>query len=506
MQKKAFHKKLVANIELIKQELHQTGDLIVRVFTISFQKYPEIKGALCYLDGMASSATINSEILRPLLLDARRFDEPPDADILTYLSHSVLPAGELAEADDLESALLAIMSGEVVLLLDEIDRALTVDTKGWDRRGIEPSQTEAVIRGPRDAFTESISQNLMLVRRRIRDPNLVFHRMKIGQRGRNDIAVAYIEGIAKPELIAEVKNRLEKVDMDIILDSGYIEQIIEDDWWSPFNTLQDTERPDEVAAGLTEGRLAIIVDNTPFALLAPATFNTQMMSPEDYYVRWPAVNFIRIIRFVASFVALLTPALYIAVVAYHPEMLPTQLALSIAAAREGIPFPSFVEAVIMELALELLREAGLRLPGPIGQTIGIVGGLIVGDAAVRANLVSPVMVVVVALTAIAGFIIPTYSLGFGLRVTRFYLMFMAATLGLYGLTISLLVLLGHLATLTSFGVSFLSPWAPLNVHDLRDSIFRAPWHKLNNRPSFTEPLDQARQSRRSKKQRKARKR
>ncbi len=333
----------------------------------------------------------------------------------------------------------------------------------------------------------------MLIRRRIRDPNLVFRHLKVGQRARNDLVIAYIEGITKPELLKEVETRLKEVEIDIILDSGYIEQMIEDVWWSPFNTIQDTERPDEIAAGLTEGRVAILVDNSPFALLAPATFNTQMLSPEDYYLRWPVANFVRLLRFIASFTALVTPSLYIAVTSFHPEMIPTQLALSIAGTREGIPFPAFVEAVIMELALELLREAGIRLPGPIGQTIGIVGGLVIGDAAVRARLVSPIMVIVVALTAIAGFIIPTYSLGFGLRITRFFLMILASLLGIYGLTLGMLILLGHLATVTSFGVSFLSPWAPLNWHDLGDSVIRGPWHKANKRPNYTTPQNRRRQ-------------
>ncbi len=351
-----------------------------------------------------------------------------------------------------------------------------------------------MIRGPRDSFVEAINPNLMLIRRRLRDPSLVFERIQIGNRGQNDVVIAYIKDIANEDLVLEVRKRLKKVDLDVILDSGYIEQLIEDDWWSPFNTIQDTERPDEVVAGLTEGRVAILVDNSPFALLAPTTFNTQMMSPEDYYVRWPAANFVRLIRFIASFVSFVTPSLYIALISFHPEMIPTQLALSVAASREGLPFPSFIEALIMELSLELLREAGIRLPGPIGQTIGIVGGLVIGEAAVNAGIVSPIMVIVVAMTAIAGFIIPTYTLSFGLRIARFFLMIAASFFGLYGLTLGLLIILGHLATLTSFGVSYLSPWAPLNLKDLRDSVIRFPWHSLKQRPRYTLADDPTRQS------------
>lgn len=485
-------KRIHHNIKFLEEQFNNSTDLVVRRFNINIPGIREIAGALVFFDGLISNQLITDAVLDPILHETSEFQQPIDADLLTFLKESILTDAEHSETNDADKVLLAIMMGEAALLIDGYNTALTISVKGWQHRSIESPQSEGVIRGPRDSFVEAINRNMMLIRRRLRDPNLVFERIQIGTRGQNDVVIAYIKDIANKNLVAEVRKRLEKVDLDVILDSGYIEQLIEDDWWSPFNTVQDTERPDEVVAGLVEGRVAILVDNSPFALLAPTTINSQMLSPEDYYVRWPAANFVRLIRFIASFVALVTPSLYISLVSFHPEMIPTQLALSIAASREGLPFPSFIEALVMELSLELLREAGIRLPGPIGQTIGIVGGLIIGDAAVSAGIVSPIMVIVVAMTAIAGFIIPTYTLSFGLRITRFFLMIAASFLGLYGLTLGMLILLGHLATLTSFGVSYLSPWAPLNLQDIRDSVIRFPWHALRIRPRYTRTNDPTR--------------
>ncbi len=489
-------KRIDESIAIIKQQLHNTSDLVLRQFDLEPPQAPDIKipCALFYLEAMASSSQIIDGIMQPLLHEIRRYNLSIKTTFINFIQESVLTSGEVDKQTELNDILLSIMIGKVILLIDGAQAALTIDVIGYEHRGVEAPKTEAVIRGPRDSFTESVIQNIMLIRRRLRDPDLVFEKLTIGERGKNDVVVAYIQHLAQPELVEEVLTRISKIDIDVVLDSGYIEQLIEDDWWTPFNTMQDAERPDEVAAGLVEGRVAILVDNSPFALLVPTTFNTQMMSPEDYYVRWSSANFVRLIRFVASFAAFITPALYISLVAFHPEMIPSQLALSIAATRNGIPFPSFVEALVMELALELLREAGIRLPGPIGQTIGIVGGLVIGDAAVRAGIVSPIMVIVVAMTAIAGFVIPTYTLSFGLRISRFFLMILAGFLGLYGLVLGLLIILGHLATLTSFNVSYLSPWAPFNFRDLRDSFIRAPWQKLKRRPQYTDSLDPTRQT------------
>jgi spore germination protein len=322
---------------------------------------------------------------------------------------------------------------------------------------------------------------------------------KLGRRSRTDVALIYIEDIIDPLILKEIKRRLATIDVDAIVDSGYVEQLIAEKWWSFISSTQETERPDEVVAGLLEGRFAIICDNSPFAILAPTTLNSLMHSPEDHYLHWMPVSIIRLFRFIGSFSALTLPAVYISLVSYHPEMIPAELALRIAATRQGIPFPAVTEAFIMELALDFLREAGVRLPGPIGQTIGIVGGIIIGDAAVRAGVVSPIMVIIVAVTAISSFLIPTYSFTLTVRNLRFGLMILAALLGLFGLSLGLLIILIHLATIKSFGVSMLSPWAPLRVRDLQDSVIRLPRIFLKGRPQHLPMVDGDRSRRRGEK-------
>ena len=277
-----------------------------------------------------------------------------------------------------------------------------------------------------------------------------------------------------------------------MLESGYVEQLIEDDQLSPFQQVQNTERPDRVISALLEGRVAILLDGTPFALIVPTTFSMLLQSPEDYYERWIPGTFLRMLRFLAAMIALLAPALYISFISFHPGLIPTKLALTIIETRKGVPFPSIIEALIMETAIEILREAGIRLPKPIGPAMGIVGGLIIGDAAVQAGIVSPFLVIVVAVTAISSFSIPTYSAGITLRILRFIGMFSAAVLGLYGVVLFILLLCSHLARLQSFGVPYVSPSVPYRLSDWKDFLIRAPMSMMRKRPYMMKPKDQDR--------------
>jgi len=366
---------------------------------------------------------------------------------------------------------------------------LVISTRGWEKRGVEEPSTEAVIRGPRDGFTETYRTNVALVRRRLKDPNLKVKTIKLGRHTRTDVGIMYIKGVAKPSIVDEVLKRLNTIDISCVLESGYIEQMIEGDWLSPFPQLRRTERPDVVAASLVEGNVAILCDNTPFALLAPTTFLSLFQSPEDYYERWYIVSMIRILRFIAGFFAFTFPSLYIAMTTFHPGMLPTDLVLSIAAAREGVPFSAVLETLIMIVSLEVLREAGVRLPGPIGQTIGIVGGLVVGEAAVRASIVSPIMVIVVAINAISSFAIPNYSVAISFRLLTFIMIALASIAGLYGIMLGLLGLTIHLVTLKSFGAHYLSPFVSFRFSESKDNIIRGPLPSMEIRPGYTRPQD-----------------
>ncbi len=448
--------------------------------------------ALIFVEGMVDKTVINEEILRPLMFEVEetKVDKATsNEEFYHFILKSALSVADIKEVEEYDTSVFHLMAGMVVFLIDGFSKAILIEAKGWEHRGITEPETETIIRGPRDGFSETLRVNTALIRRRIRDPNLKIETIQIGRRTKTDIALLYMADIAEPKILDDVKGRLNDIDTDSILESGYLEQFIEDTWLSPFPQVQATERPDEVAAGLLEGRVGILTDNTPFALLVPATLNSLMQSSEDYYQRWLIGSFTRLIRFFANFLALVLPSLYIALTSFHPEMIPTRLALSIAASREGVPFPAFMEAFIMEGAIELLREAGVRLPSPIGQTVGIVGGLIIGEAAVSANIVGSIMVITVALTAISSFAVPTYDVAIAFRLLRFFLMIMATFLGLYGIILGLMIILSHMATLKSFGVSYLSPWSPFAPSDLKDSLIRSPIMAMRKRPSFMSTKD-----------------
>jgi len=474
------------NIGKVKETLKDCDDIVYKEFVVGEEQ--KLRFTLVYIDGMSDTTLLNMTVLESLMISAR--EVAPDASkfadkLYELVRYGNLPASELKGTEDLDEAILDILIGDAVLFIDGTATLITIGAKGWPTRGVNEPNTESVIRGPRDGFVETFRKNTALVRRRIRDPRLKLKQMKIGVRSKTDVGIFYIEDIVTKELVDEVLRRLESIEIDAILDSGYIEQFIEDDPYSPFPQISITERPDHVAAELYEGRVVILVDNTPFALIVPATLNSMFQSPEDYYDRWFIASVLRFIRIIASFIAMLLPGLYIAFTSYNPGIIPTRLVLSIAASRQGVPFPAVVEAFVMEMTLELLREAGIRLPAPIGNTIGIVGGLVIGQAAVQAGIVSPIMVIVVALTAIASFANPSYNLSIGFRIMRFGLMIIAGLLGLYGLTLGFILIITHLTRLKSFNVPYLAPFVAMRTTDLKDTVYRAPIYKMVRRPSLT---------------------
>ena len=471
------------NIEKIKTLLKDCDDIVYKDFNVG--ETQKLKLALVFTDGLVDKPFINASIMADLMIHAR--EVPPDApklieDIYELIRYGTIPSPELKDINNLDDAVLAILTGDTVLLMDGIETIIVIGTKGWPSRGVSEPNTEAIIRGSREGFTETFRFNTALVRRYIRDPRFKIKQMQLGRRSFTDLGVLYIDDIAKPELVEEVKRRLKTIDIDTIMESGYIEELIEDNPYSLFPQIKATERPDKVAAALFEGKVAILVDNTPFALIVPATFNSFFHATEDHYIRWIPATVLRMMRFLAGILSLITPALYIAVTSYHPGILPTALVLSIAASREGVPFPALIEALILELTFELIREAGVRLPSLIGGVVGIVGGLVIGQAAVEAGIVSPIMVIIVAVTAISSFSIPDYGFSNAFRLFRFMLIFASAFLGLYGMVLGLLLMLGHLVRLKSFGTPYLSPFVSFTVSDLKDTMVRLPIFMMKNRP------------------------
>lgn len=481
--------KLKDNINNIEMLFKNCSDKVAR--TVQIGKDNPLDIYILYFDGLATRDTIEFSILEKILYQQdQALDHGKDQfeSLTQLLLHNIGGTVEIQESDSFDALINASLSGDTAIFVDGIAKGLIVSTRGgWQGRGVGVPDNESVIRGPKEAFTESIRPNTALIRRRIKDTKLKIESLEYGTRSRTSMALIYMEDIVQEGLVNQIKTRLSKYEIDAILDSGYIEQLIEDDWKSPFPQVQATQRPDKVASAVLEGKAAIVVDNSPFVLIVPATFNSFFQASEDYYQRWLIMSFTRFMRYIVSFFALALPGLYIALLNFHPSMIPTSLAVSLASAREGIAFPAVVELVIMELEFELLREAGVRLPGAIGHTIGIVGGLIIGQAAVSAKLISPMVVIIVAITSIACFAVPDYALTTAFRLLKYVVIIFSATLGLYGFLISLLLIMTHLVTLRSFNIPYLSPYVSgeLNEYnDWKDTVFRLPLFMQNKRPIF----------------------
>ncbi len=466
------------------------ADLVERQFHIGFLQK---RAAVFYFDGMIDKTLLHQHILEPLII-ASRVAEPDGEEVFRdfyqWIEKSVLTSGEIKTVETFNDMAKGIIQGDLVLFIDGCEQGLVIGAKGWAARGVTEPATEMVLRGPREAFNEVMRVNTSMLRRRLKTNKIKIEARQLGTMTKTNVAVAYLYGVSNHELVEEVHRRLDGIkEVDSILEGGCIEQYIEDSPYSPFPQIQYTERPDKVTAALLEGRIALIVDGTPDVLIMPAVFMQFLQSSEDYYNRIWAGTMQRWIRYLGVFIAITFPSLYVAITSYHQEMLPTNLAMSIVAAREGVPFPAFVEALIMEITFELLREASIRLPNAIGNAIGIVGALVIGQAAVEAKLVAPQMVIVVAITAIGSFTVPIFEASYPIRLVRFPLMFLAAALGLYGVMIGWIALLIHMISLRSFGFPYMEPLAPLRVSGLKDVLIRAPRWQMMTKPQFVEPTE-----------------
>ncbi|WP_226002530.1 spore germination protein [Paenibacillus sp. BJ-4] len=467
------------NLTALRDIFKDCSDIVYRELMIS----PEHKGLLAYVEGTVKSEDLQDHILRPFIL-GMMLKDPEVNGTLDPLDETRISMSQTKTMDQWKTVSAAILDGNAALFVDGKSRAYIFSAKGGVRRGVEEPQTEAVIRGPREGFTETLRVNTALLRFKLKTSKLKMLSMTIGKETQTSIVLSYIEGIIDPKLVDDVKKRLSDIKIDGVLDTGYIEELIEDHPFSPFPQMEYTERPDTVTAELLEGRFAIFVDGTPFALIGPVTMWMMMQASEDYYERFFISNMVRWIRFLFLILALFLPALYVAVTTYHQDMLPTTLILSIAAARESIPFPALVEALMMEISFEALREAGIRLPKTVGQAVSILGALVIGQAAVQAGIVSAPIVIVVSLTGIASFTIPRFNFAITVRLLRFPIMLMAGVFGLFGVIIATTLIATHLTKLTSFGVPYMSGYSPYNHMDQKDIVVRAPWWKLTSRPSW----------------------
>jgi len=386
-------------------------------------------------------------------------------------------------AFDYETLYDEILLGNTVILIEGSKRFLSVSSFSSDGRPVEEATSQTVIRGPKESFNENIYTNVLLIRKRLRSDLLRFEKKQVGRYTKTTIGIMYIEGIAKESFLQEIKSRLDSIQIDGVFEGGYIEELTKDDRYSVFPTYKSTERPDTVAASLLEGKIAVLVDGTPFVLTIPSVFFDFFQSSEDYYHHFVIASMIRVIRYVALILTMLVPSFYIAVTTFHQEILPTPLLISIAAQREGVPLPVFWETLLMEFVFEILREAGIRMPRAIGSAISIVGALVLGQAAVNAGFISAAIVIIVSITAISSFAIPSYEMANAIRAVRFALMPLAALLGLYGIIFGLMILLFHLCKIKSLTFPYLTPFSPRIRNNKGDAIFRYPLWSLRKRPA-----------------------
>ncbi|NLI13428.1 spore germination protein [Pelotomaculum propionicicum] len=481
---------LEKNKAIVKEIFDRCDDLVIREIIIS-RKSP-VRALVVYLDPMVNPDLLQHNLLRALL----NVDEAPSNGItIAWLKEKVIPAGDIQEKKRWVEVGNGIAKGLVGIFVEGQGSVLLTSIFEDVSRSISQPTAEPLIRGPADAFNEDLRTNIALLRKRLHTTRLAVENLEIGELSKTAASLVYLKGYVTDELIHEVKERIQRIKIDGAHAGGYHEEFLQDNPYSLFNPIEPTERPDKLYGHLLEGAVGLMFENTPFAIIFPVTLPSQIQSPEDYYNHYWFASFIRLFRWAGFFFAIFLPSFYIAITTYHQELVPTPLLISIIASREGVPFPGFLEALLMELAFELLTEAGVRLPRAFGQTISIVGGIVIGQAAVNASLVSPILVIVVALTAVATYTIPSITLSNTVRMLRFPFMIAAAFMGLFGVVAGSMLLIFHLCSLRSFGVPYLSPLAPLSMGDLKDTFIRAPAWMMIMRPRLTGYVEPQRQPR-----------
>ena len=482
-QKTKITKNLRENIAQSERYLRDCAD--IKKKEIQIGKHHDVKGYLLFIEVTVGSSF--SELGRTL---KNMMDKEKD-EVIRLFDENALGIADATFFETIEEAVNGLFTGDAVLFVEGCEKAVKIPDKGYPAMGVGEADSEKVIRGSNEGFSDAVKQNAALIRKRIRSPYVKVKECNAGVRSHTKVYLMYMEGIVYPNLIEEVEKRLDSFVIDGVLDSGVIEQLTEEKWYSPFPQFQTTERPDRAAMAILEGRVIVMSDNSPVALILPTDYNSFIKTSDDYYNRWEIASFGRILRYLASFFSMTLPGFYLAVVNFHTQILPTTLLLSFAEARQGVPFPAVVEVLIMEISFELLREAGVRLPGAMGNTIGIVGGLIIGQAAVEANLVSPIVVIVVSFTALCSFAIPNEEFATAFRILKFGFILLCAWLGYFGLLFGLMGVLIHLAHLKSFGIPYLMPFVGADLNDYedeRDFLWRYPLHKLRKRPIYARRL------------------
>ncbi|MCL9634115.1 spore germination protein [Bacillus zanthoxyli] len=458
------------NIERLLNELGNSSDVSFRMVESPHQN--TLKAAVIHLDGLADENIINENIMTPLIQWFKESNQVVTVEEIEEQIPQMLTVSQLTIKENWHEFVSAVLTGDTVILMNGSSKIFIGTTKKLQSRAVTEPTSQTVVRGPKDSFTENLRTNTSLIRARIQDSNLRLDSMKIGSVTHTDIGIMYIQGNADERIVEEIKERLKGIEVDGILESNYIEEFIRDDRTTIFPLLLNTERPDAVVGNLLEGRIAIIVQGTPFVLIAPAIFYQFFQSPEDYYQNYYIASFLRILRFGSFFLSMYASAIYLALITHHQGLIPNTLMVSLMAQRERVPFPAIVEILVMELAFEMLREAGIRMPRAIGPAVSIVGALILGQAAVEAGFVSAAVVIIVAISAISNFTLPSTSIVNAARGFRFILILISAFIGLYGILLMTLCIWLHISSLRSFGVPYFSPFAPFDFKEQKDTLAR----------------------------------
>lgn len=487
------------NLDFLKSKYNALicSDIIIREFNM-FVYNENHKCFIIYIDGLVDSSSINDFILEPLMLGKFRYNKPFDGALSDYIYNCLLPQNSVTSVKNYSDVFSGINMGDCLLFIDTLEIAFDIDVKKYEHRNISVPVNESAIKGPQEGFVENIRTNTSLIRRIVNNENLVIETIPIGKISKIKCSVCYLQNIANGDLVSEIKYRLNNLAVDSLLSTGELEQLIEDDVGFGIPHVLSTERPDKCAKYLFQGRIVLLLNGNPYSIILPATIEDFLFSPEDTNLRPLFANFLRIIRILAAITTLLLPGLYMAVTNFHQELLPTELLFSILSARENVPFPIILEIILLELAFELIREASLRVPSLIASSIGIVGALILGDAAVNAGIVSPILIIIVAITGIASFSMPDFSFGFHIRIFRFWFIALGATAGFLGIGVGLFIYVSMLCSIKSFGVPYTAPLTPSG--NMRGTGYFVPhFWKQEYRPSFLSPKKEKAQAKISRK-------
>lgn len=478
---------LQQNIDKIKNLVGSKNELVIKDFIIG--KKNSIEAAIVYINGLSNKELIDSDILKPLMLYVRE-DLSTMPNVEYYLSKKYITMSNTIIETDINKTADSIKRGKSVILVGNSNNFIIIDTVGGTYRSISEPENESTVRGPRDGFVENLETNISILKRRIKDNNFVTEYFTLGRRSQTDAVLVYIDDIVDKNFLKEIRNRITAIDIDNVQANSIIEQCIEKHTFSIFPQTFSTERPDRVQSELMEGKVALLLQETPFVAIFPTLFFEFFQTVEDYYHRTVVASFVRMLRYLAAFIIILLPAVYLTLIKFNAELIPAEFIKSIIESRRGIALTPFMSILSMNLMVEILREGGLRLPGKIGQTLSVVGGIIIGDAALQARIVSSLTLLIVGVTTIATFLIPNYEMSLSIRLISFPVLIMSNWIGMYGVAISLFFILAYLCSLDSYGI----PYFSLKKSDLKSAIIRGPIWMLNENSESTPNNNPVKQS------------